>query len=146
MTFEEARDAIQAQFHSAWLAQATTVVGYVPEVRWPDAREKADLPQNKFWARLTINVVTAVQSTLAPPGERKFTSNGIVTVQLFGPAARPSAGKELRALGNIALTAYRGISVSDGVWYRNTVLAPLSSEPDWLRYNLTSEFIYDERA
>lgn len=149
-TFSQADDEIKGAFWVFWQANAPAIVGYVPEVRWPNDQER-DLPAGeKFWARLSIQTVLSEQTTLAASvegaGKRRYTSSGLIFVQLFCPKSNVEADELGKLLAETAQNSFRGKSTPGKVTFSHVRINPLPPENLFYRYNIVAEFEYDEIA
>lgn len=150
--YDEARDEMFALFKAAWDANATALVGYIPEVRWQGreiATPNAGKPDNsKFWARVSIQSVLEQQATLSncvvEPGKKKYESSGLIFVQLFGPKSRATAYDDLQKLAIVARDAYRSKVTPGQVWFRNVRINTLQPEELFYRLNVVGEYEFDE--
>jgi len=149
VAYDEGLDEIFALFSAAWLANTFAIVGYVPDVRWPDVEEPAKPPSDKFWARVSTTTLTEEQCTLCgcveQPGLRRYEIAGLVFVQIFCPKQLATASELGKKLAMIARGAFRGKQTEPGrIWFRNTRINPLPPEALFYRYNVVSEFEFDE--
>lgn len=147
-TFSGATDEICGAFWQTWnAAETSSLVGYVPDVRWPLVEESAEPDSSKYWARLSIQTVFEEQTALAGnDGKRRYTASGLVFVQIFCPKSISNSGEVGRKLAEIARNAYRGKTTPNKVWFRNVRINELSPENLFYRFNVVAEFEYDETA
>lgn len=145
-TFKDATDEICGAFWQAWnAAEVSSLVGYVPDVRWPFVEEPEKPEASKYWARVSIQTVFEEQTALAgSDSKRRYTASGLVFVQLFCPKSRSDAGEIGRKLAEIARNSFRGKSTPGNVWFRNARINELSPENLFYRLNVVAEFEYDE--
>lgn len=148
LEYDQARSEMFALFNDAWTANAATIVGYVPEVRW-QGKELSTKPDNsKFWARVSIQSVIEQQATLSncviEPGKKKYESAGLVFVQLFAPKSVDNSYELLQQLAKVARNAYRGKTTPGNVWFRNVRINTLAPEQLSYRLNVVSEYEFDE--
>jgi len=144
ITYEEAIDEIFSIFKINWEANSAAVVGYTPEVRWYGVEKPKTPPMDKFWARVSQQTVTDEQSTLRNGECTRYTTDGLVFVQLFCPKSDSEGMEKGRKLAMLARDAYRGNATSGKVWFRNARIKELSSKKDMYRLNVVAEYEYDE--
>lgn len=146
----QAEDEIRAKFFTAWQTGASVIVGYVPEIRWQGVEEQSAIDASKFWCRHSLEIVEEQQSTLSTcegaPGKKRYTTYGLVFVQIFCPRNLALAYRQGKLLGELAKSAYRGTSTPGGVWFRNATLKPLQPENSYIRFNVSAQFEYDSLA
>lgn len=146
--FDQARDEINTLFLTAWNANAGAVVGYVPEIRWQGVQYR-DLPDgSKFWVRVSKQTVFEEQTTLSTcegkPGQKRYTASGLVFVQVFCPKSNTQAFTLGQTLAKIARNAFRGKTTPGKIWFRNVRINELDPEELYERFNVVTEFEYDE--
>ena len=150
-TYSAAVDEINAIFWNDWNSTKTSdIVGYVPAVRW-EFVESQELPDSsKVWCRVSTQTVGIEQTTLSDSvgeqGHRRYTATGLVFVQIFCPKSLAQAGEFGRALSQVARNSFRGKSTQSGIWFRNARVNELPMEDLYYRFNVISEFEYDERG
>ena len=147
ITYEEAIDEIFGIFNAAWLAESAAVAGYIPEVRWPGVEEPEKPDLAKFWARVSQQTVIEGQSSLrnGDAGQR-YTTDGLVFVQIFCPKSDSLGMTNGRKLAIIARNGFRGNATSGQVWFRNARINELPPEENWYRFNVVAEYEYDENG
>lgn len=94
------------------------------------------------WARVTYLPNLREQTSLATSGNAKYTAQGVVIIQIFAPTG--DGGTLGRTLCDLVETAYEGVSIANGVWYKNTRTEYVGTEGFWTHWNVTSEFSYDQ--
>jgi len=146
--YDDVNDEINALFLAAWNAGTTALVGYVPEIRWQGVQYR-DLPDgSKFWVRLSKQTVFEEQASLSNceglPGQKKYTASGLVFVQLFCPKSNTQAFELGQKLAKLARNAFRGKTTPGKIWFRNVRINELSPEELYERFNVVTEFEYDE--
>lgn len=145
-TYSGATDEICGAFWQAWnAAEVSSLIGYIPDVRWPLVEEPAQPDSSKFWVRVSIQTVFEEQTALAGNDlKRRYTASGLVFVQLFCPKSVSNSGQNGRTLAEIARAAFRGKSTPNKVWFKNVRINELSPENLFHRFNVVAEFEYDE--
>ena len=146
--FDQARDEIFTLFNTAWQAETGAVAGYVPEIRWQGVEYRDTPDGSKFWARVTKDTVLEEQTTLSTcegkPGQKRYTASGLVFVQIFCPKSNTQAFAIGQKLAKIARNAFRGKTTPGKIWFRNVRINELDPEELYYRFNVVTEFEYDE--
>lgn len=147
-TFSGAADEICSTFWQSFnVAEVSSLVGYIPDVRWPMVEEPGEPDSSKYWARLSVQTVFEEQTAIAGNDlKRRYTASGLVFVQLFCPKSVSDSGEVGRKLAELARAAFRGKSSPNNVWFRNVRINELSPENLFHRFNVVAEFEYDEIA
>lgn len=95
------------------------------------------------WARVTIRPNVRAQKTMAGPGNRLYTRNGILFVEIFTPTGD---GMQLgNQLCELVQNAFEGIYDSNSVWYPQTRINVNGIEGLWSRMTITVEWESEER-
>lgn len=144
-TVFQARDEILSLFKAAWDAGAESA-GVL--VLYADS--KADIPTGMDadnnplpWARVTVQHIGSLQGSLAGShGTRRWTRNGIVTVQIFTAFGTGLSLSDKLAM--IALGAFEGKETASHVWFRNVRPEEIGQDGVWFQTNVIAEFTYDE--
>lgn len=146
--YSNAVDDINTEFWNSWNSDKTfLLVGYVPEVRWQGVEEYYAPDSSKFWARVSVQTVMEEQTNLAGNDSKKrYTSSGLVFVQIFCPKSHIKANEYGKKLSEVARNSFRGKSTGGAVWFRNVRINELSPENLFYRFNVVAEFEYDEMA
>lgn len=146
--YTEAIDAMFALFLSAWTAGSAAIVGSVPEVRWQGVESPLAPVNNGYWCRVSAQNVLERQSTyktgVAPNENRRYTSSGLLIVQIFCPTTDAQAMDKGRQLAMLVRDAFRGKSTANDVWFRNARINELSPEMDAYRFNVVVDYSYDD--
>lgn len=147
-SYTQAVDAMFALFNVAWSAGAAAIVGSVPQIRWQGVEGTSPPPVNGYWCRVSTQNVIEQQTThktgIAPNENRRYTSSGLLFVQLFCPMSDAQAMDKGRQLAMLARNAFRGKSTSNDVWFRNARINELSPEDNSYRFNIIVEYEYDD--
>lgn len=141
-TQEQAESDIYTLINTAWLAGTTAIVGYIPELRYPDTPNPAVPDRTKAYGRVTLKQDTNKQVTLSRPA--KFQTSGIVYVQIFVPSAYPKNSRELTLqLGELAKSAYEGRTSPNGVWFQNVLVKTMPSETLWNSRMVQARYLFE---
>ena len=144
-TYEEAIDQLFETFKTAWDADTTAIVGYVPEIRWQGVESPNAPDTSKYWARASQQTVMESQTTLAnEAGCIRYTAEGIVFIQVFCPKSDSLSMENGRKLAMVGKEGFRGKKTSGGIWFRNVRIQELPAEMKWNRLNVMAEYEYDE--
>lgn len=137
MNFVQATDIVLGQFKEAW--DPTGLPVEWPNEQAPAGTKLADGTED--YASATLQLVDAMQTTLAPTGMRRFTREGICTIQVFARAGERGL-ERVQELCMTALNAFEGKNVGgvrfvrvspkdvglDGAWYQMNVIAVFEFE------------------
>lgn len=144
----DARNEINSLFYEAWQLKAAAIAGYLPEIRWQGVQYRSLPDGSKIWGRVSIQTVFEEQTTLSTcegkPGQKRYTASGLVFVQLFCPKSDTESYAKGGKLAKIARDAFRGKSTPGKVWFRNARINEIPPEELYERYNVVTEFEYDE--
>lgn len=147
-TYKEAVDAMFRLFWLAWTADAATIVGIIPEVRWQGVEGKDPPDANNYWCRVSTQTVLERQATLKSgidsSENRRYTTQGMLFVQLFCPMSDAQAMDKGRQLAMLARNAFRGKETDNGVWFRNARINELPPDENAYRFNIVVEFEFDD--
>lgn len=147
-TYTEAVDAIFALFNTAWLNNTAAIVGSVPEIRWQGVELPTKVNLSNFWCMVGVDTITERQTTFKTGVEssenKRYTTTGVVVVQLFCPLALSNAMDKGRQLAVVARNAFRGKETTNGVWFRNSVINELPPEESAYRFNIIAEYTFDD--
>lgn len=134
-TFAVANDEILTLFKTAWDAIGhdaiyENVAGDPPTTAAP-------------WARVTVRHFPGGQASLSDDaGAKRWTRNGLITVQIFVPTGEGKA--EAYALAKVVADAYEGKRTPSNVWFRNVRPNEIGPDGAWFQLNVLAEFTYDE--
>lgn len=146
-SYVNAVDEIFSLFNIAWSAEAPAIVGNgeTPEIRWQGVEDENIPNFNKYWCRVSQQTVEEPQTSLAGnDGKRRYTTSGLIFVQLFCPKSDAQAMDKGRNLATVARNAFRGKTTSGKVWFRNARINELAPEDNAYRFNIIAEYEYDE--
>jgi hypothetical protein len=144
--YEQATDEILSTFTVAWKAGSAAIVGYIPTIYYP-GQDLGVVPDcSKFWARISVQTVSTTQRSLSDlvgnEHKRRYTSNGLVFVQIFSPTGKIDSPQKTRKLAELALSAFR--NCPSNVIFRNQSIDELPPENSCIRLNVVASFEYDE--
>lgn len=144
-THQEATDTMFAQLNNLWVTDSAAIAGHTPNIYWPNIEEPIVKPVGKYWLRMTRQTVIQSQSNLAGADQlRRYTTRGLLSLQLFAPMMLVSSGIVLVQLAQLVQNAYRGVTTANGIWFRNVTIKELPADGRYYRCNVTCDFQYDE--
>ena len=148
LTYDQAVDEMFALFRTAWNANTAAIVGTVPEVRWQGVESKVVPIVDGYWCRISTQNLgekqTTFKSAIAQDTNRRYTSKGLLFVQIFCPMSDSDSMSKGRQLGEVAKKAFRGKATPAAVWFRNARVNDLPPEDDMYRFNMVVEYEYDD--
>lgn len=144
-SYKQAVEEMFEFFYLKWIVDSLTVLAYVPEIR-VDGDGKVDNQDNeKFWCRFSQQTVTTYQSTFRSDSPKRYTTHGLIYIQIFCPKQQNSISAG-RSLADIAKKIFQGHTTNDNIWFRNSRIRELDPEDLWYRFNVVSEYQYDEEG
>lgn len=146
--YDQIDDEINSLFYEKWKAETTSIVGYIPKVYWQGVEERETPDSSKFWARLSRQTVGEEQATLSNceglPGQKKYEAYGLVFIQIFCPKSETQAFNLGKLLAKVARNSFRGKRTPGGIWFRNVRINELEPEELYERFNVVTEYEYNE--
>lgn len=137
-TIPEATEAICACFHAAWADRTP--------VEWPNVVPPEGEPKlsqgNKSYAALHIKHEHGDQHSLGEKGNRVFTRDGGLTVQVFVPVGKRGL-EEADALAKAAHDAFEGETFGGVRFYRVSTIT-VGPDGPWFQVNVAADFEFDE--
>jgi hypothetical protein len=147
-TLDTAVEQMQQLFKAAWDAGTSAIAGYVPDVEWYGAEGAAPVNREKIWARFSSQNVFEQQATLSTaagtPGAKRYSSSGLVFIQLFIPKTIDNGVILGRQLAQVAKNAFRGKTTSGKVEFHNVTIKDLTPEELFYRINVVADYDFDE--
>lgn len=146
LTLQETIDEILARFKEVW-----DTTDYAANVVWPDVPLAPAIQQMiagadgvvlQPWVRITIRPNLRRQRSLGNEGNRLFTRNGILFVELFVPTG--DGNTESNQLAELIANQFEGITSPYHVWYTETRIAQNGIEGLWSRQTITVEWESEE--
>lgn len=142
--YSDARDELFAQFSGA-VPGIALLLGYQPLIVYQGKDSLVKSPVDQFWFRISQQTVLEEQSALAGNDlKRRYTTDGLVFVQIFIPKTAPQNYALGLGFANSIKNAYRGKQTSSCMWFRNVRIQELPPEDAWFRLNVVAEYQYDE--
>lgn len=144
LSYIDARNEIFAQLNNI-KASLTTLLGYEPLIIYQGVDKEVQPDSTKLWLRASIQTVLESQATLSGNDlKRRYTTYGLVFIQIFIPKTRAQDYAFGLAVANLVLKAYRGKSTENCIVFRNVRRQELPPETAWNRINVVGEYEYDE--
>ncbi len=145
--YSGAIDEIFALFKTAWDANTTDVVGYIPR-SVGKAWKSATIPTHRRIGPEFLNKQLVRNS---PHTEMAILLNAMKIMGWFlysySHLEVSLGGMENgRLLAVVARNAFRGKKTSGGVWFRNVTIKELDPEDSFYRLNVIAEYEYDEES
>ncbi len=134
----DARDAMFGLFTTVWNGRASIIY---------DGTNSTP-PTNQLWARITNTDVTSIQSSLAScvgkKGLRRFTTNGLITVEIFSPLSLGGAGydRALNAADDVRV-GFQTATLDGGIILRNGRVFGNGVVETYQKINVVFEYEYD---
>lgn len=144
-TYLKAIDDIFTEFKAVW-DLSDSIVGYIPEVLWPGVEFNQKPENSKFWCRVGQTTVGSPQISFNSDTGRRFTTYGLFLLQLFCPKNIPNSITLGRALANSVVTGLRAKKTPNGIWIKNPMINELPNDENYYRFNVISEYEFDERG
>jgi hypothetical protein len=117
ITYSDAIDTLFGIVNAAW-AGALSIVGYTPEIRWQGREVPNKPPINKIWARVSSQIVTDTQASLADKNSKRiYHAKGLLYIQLFCP--RTDDLTIPRLFAQYIREAFRSESSDGNIWFTN---------------------------
>lgn len=117
------------------------IIGYVPETRWQGVPKGPKPAMDKFWLRVSQQVVTESQASLSNVDDRRLWETvGLLYVQLFCPRNAVNSIVNGRLLAVRLRNAFRQQSLSNEIWYRNQKVVELAETSDNYPINVVIQF------
>lgn len=142
-------EAMYEHFTNVWndLVPQTGSFAYVPEIRY-QGNIYGEPDRSKYWCRLSTVTIRAEQATLATdvgdPGKRRYKVRGLIFAQIFAPRQEMGAWENASKLAKVAQTAFRNYPSQLNVWFNNATIENLEPEDNWVRWNCSASFTFDE--
>lgn len=144
-TYDEAFDTITNMLIGAWPTVAADVMGDAtpaPELRITGV-EKGAIPETNF-IRFTMKPVIERQSTLRDTADQRYTSVGLIIIQVFTPKSDVRCAEMLRKYSQVARDLFRGKTLDGCIWFRNVHIQSLDPEAKYQRANVMGTYEFDE--
>lgn len=151
LTDETARDEIYTLFTDIWadlINGPSSIVSYIPEVRYPGIEKPEKPDQTKFWVRNSLQIISQPQTCLnggTNGSKTRYTTHGLFFSQLFCPKNDNNGITNGWKLSIIIRNAFRGTTTPGKIFFRNPTIKQLDDEAHFHRFNIVVEYEYDER-
>lgn len=142
-----AYDNLMGFLHTVLQEQSIAVLGSEIQIEWPGVVPGSIPKRTGYFARVTFNPLMTTQTSLSTcvvtAGNRRFTTGGLIVIQLLGPQPIQDSQYKLLQLGT-AVRNKLSKNLPDGIWVRNPSVRQLPPEDGFNRCNVVTEFQYDE--
>lgn len=120
---------------------AAQSLGLAAQVRYAGSKDKSQPANDKYWSRISAQVVSEYQETLRCE-TRRFCSTGLVFVQLMCPVTDSKALTFCDQLAEMVRNSFR-IYQGEELEFTNTEITDnVTAEPEWLRANVVATYQY----
>lgn len=150
MSPQTARKEIFALIKAAWDDKAPAIVGAAtaPEIRYQGV-EKGALPgADKYWMRAGTQMVETGQSSFAVTEHTargvRYTTDGIVILQLFAPMSAVDGYAKGELLAYAAQCMFMAANTPSGVWFRRPRINELDNDGTFYRWNVFADYQFDQ--
>jgi hypothetical protein len=141
-TLPLAYDTITNYLLANWATEVAGICDAVPELRFAD-NEVGEIPKTYF-VRFSMVPVTERQSTFRNGEDKRYTSTGVLYLQVFAPRLDERAAERRRDLAHVGKTLFRGKSLDGCIWFRNVRINWLQPDDKFLRANVAGDYEFDE--
>ena len=146
-TYEEAIDVMYVVFKAAWDSGASLIVGYTPAVLYDEPSSDGHDSLDKIFARVTVRNALEDQSSLGSPdgpGQHKYTSEGILIIQIFVPKSDDEGVTLGRRLGMLVRDAFRTAGTAGEVEFTGVTLREQPPREGWRYFNVNADYTFME--
>lgn len=141
-------ESMYEHFSTIWDASVGAIVPGGIEVRYQGNIYNEDPDRNAYWCKLSTVYTRSEQSTLSNSvrelGKKRYKVTGIIFLQVFGPRHQPGAWHKCDALAKLGQKVFREYVATGNVWYNNATVESLPYEENWIRFNTSARFTYDD--
>lgn len=138
----QAFDLVMARFKAAWEANAPAIVGYVPQILWPDTTT-TEVAAGKIIVKLVFAVPTKKRRNIGQPAWYVYTGSFFAII--LSPL-NSVATTHARQLADVVKNAFQGQNEQQALFYREVVAIPFPAEGAWHRYRAEVRFEGNERV
>jgi hypothetical protein len=143
-SYEQANDEMVARVQDTWDAATALIVGDECPLYYPGIVEPDKPPVTLYWARMSRQTVREPQTTLRNGDDKRYTSYGLIFIQLFAPMTDATAAEKLRLLSELVRNGFRAGPTPSEVKFENMRINELNNDGKSLRCNVVTEYNYDE--
>lgn len=114
------------------------------DVKWPGAPQSAKPAREKTWARVSAQIVTDDQSSLAnSAGKKRYHATGLLYVQLFCSRIEANGLDNGRTIAKAVQAAFRVDAPSGVMWFRDQKIRELPITEESYPINVVVTFEYE---
>lgn len=149
ITPQEARKQMFQLVSTCWNANTTSIVGYIPEIRWQGVEEAAVPGASKFWMRARTTPVTTRQGGhRLPEGPNGspvvYDTYGFITLQIFAPMKGRESWSKGELLSELGQRMFMASETGGAVWFRNPRIRELNNDGTFYRWNVISDYQFSQ--
>lgn len=148
MTFDiiQANDEMLTMLKTAWDAQTTAIVAYIPDIQYEGETKKVVPPSDKYYGVLYNNILTNPQATLCGDldgiGSRRYNNTGILEFHISCPLSDAENANKGKRLGIVARNAFRGKYSPSGIIFYNARIIPSKPNEIFNKYIMFVDYNY----
>jgi len=143
MTYVQAQDEVFT-IAKAGIDSCATLAGYQIDTRWPADNSGIKPDPLRFWIRVSSQVVTDEQKTLANfNGIKNYEAIALMYAQIFCPRIAGAKDTGLQ-IAQVIRQGFRNRPIDDTVWFRRQKIVELPETEKEYPINLSVEFHYYE--
>ena len=142
--------AMYEHFTNGFASEAATIIGAPVEIRYQGNVYAKEPDRSKYWVRLSTVTLRSEQATLSTSaseiGKKRYKVRGMIFVQVFGPKQTIGANDKCGKLAYLARKILRKNPTKAGstVWFTNATAENLEPLDNWLRWDTSASFTFDE--
>lgn len=141
----DAKDALYKHFLDRWNdGRIAALFDYELQILWPNIEPDEKPDSSKTWLRVSTQTVLRQQTTLGPPGQRRFTVDGLIFVQFFFPKSKADSATLINNVADITVNIFDQPSECNLIQFYRARSRELPEERDTYRLNVVAEYEYDE--
>lgn len=142
--------AMYEHFTNGFASEAATIIGAPVEIRYQGNVYTTEPDRSKYWVRLSTVTLRSEQATLSTSaselGKKRYKVRGMIFVQVFGPRQTIGANEKCGELAYLARKILRKNPPQHdaNVWFTNATAENLEPIDNWLRWDTSASFTFDE--
>lgn len=148
INYYDAIDSILSKFYESFKIYSPNIVGYLPEIQWPNVEKQNNVDGSKVWVRVSYQTISSPQTSLSvcvgAIGKKSYTNTGFLTIQVFTPKSLAESDDILKRLSMAIRDSFKSSGAKGGVWFRNPRINELPQEDLFYRNNVIIEYRFDE--
>lgn len=145
VTYQEAVDEMFGLVKTTLDAEALVILGHAPDVRWQGVEESDPPALDTTWVHVYQSTVNTRQAGLNNAVSRRYTTVGVLLVDIFVPRSLGQAMEHGRELTEGLRRAFEGTRTG-GVWYRNVTATEGGQTDSFSVFRMTADYEYAEEG